>query len=146
MTDSRVPQIAKDVRRLRSDIQDAVRTFPRFHRYGIGQDLRAQARRVHAVVVRYWHEPALRNRWSAQLVHEVDMLKEELQVAKEDAAFPRGFRQFDHLYRQAAAIGRQAGGIRRSAKHSRGQNAQGRTVAQRAQKLSTHAASRGVNA
>ena len=121
------PQIAKDVRRLRADIQAVVRSFALFHKRVIGEELIKQARRVHDAVVWYWDQPGQRLRWSEQLVHAVDLLKEDLQVAKEDAAFPKGFAQFERLYRQAEAVGAQAGAIRREQrkKHPKGQDARG---------------------
>ncbi len=143
-----VPQIARDVRRLRADIQTAVRSFPRFHKYGIGEELRGQARKLHDLVVWWWNEPDQRPYWAERLVHAIDVLKEDLEVAKEDEVFPRGFPQFEHLLRQADSIGAQAGGIRRNErarkKHPKGQNAQGNAGAQRAQKLSTPATPNGV--
>ena len=148
MTGSNTPQIARDIRRLRADIQTAVRSFPNFHKRMIGEDLRRQARKVHDMVVRFWREQDRERRaaWADQLVHAIDLLKEDLQVAKQDQAFPRGFAQFEHLYRQAESIGSQAGGIRRNMKHPKGQDARGSNArAQSAQILSTHAAPEGVN-
>ncbi len=139
------PQIAKDLRRLRGEIELAVRGFDRFHRYNSGTVLRDQVRKVQRLIVRYWHDVNDRQRWVDQLRHEIDVLKEDLQAAKDVSAFKHGFRQFENLYRQAEAIGRQAGGISRQHKHPRGQNAQGTPVAQRARKLSTHATPVGVN-
>jgi hypothetical protein len=148
MTGPNTPQIARDVRRLRADIQTAVHSFPNFHKRVVGEELRRQARKVHDLVVWYWREQDRERRvvWAERLVHAIDLLKEDLQVAKQDEAFPRGFRQFEHLFRQAESIGGQAGGILRSLKHPKGQDARGcNAQAQRAQILSTHAAPAGVN-
>ena len=126
MSSSSAPKIARDVRLLRADIQTAVRSFASFHKRLIGEELRRQGRKVHDLVVWYWREEDQGRRvvWAEQLVHAVDLLKEDLQVAKQDDAFPRGTRQFEHLYRQAESIGRQAGGIRRDLKrHPKGQDA-----------------------
>ena len=148
MTGPNTPLIARDVRRFRADLQAAVRSFPNFHKRVIGEELRRQARKVHDLVVWYWRErePDRRVVWAERLVHAIDLLKEDLQVAKQDEAFPRGFTQFEHLYRQAESIGGQAGGILRSVKHPKGQGARGGNArAQRAQILSTHAAPSGAN-
>ena len=148
MNREQVPLIARDVRRLRSDLQKAVRGFPNFHKRMIGEELRREARRVHDLVVWYWREKDRdqREEWARKLVHAIDLLKEDLQVAKQDEAFKRGFAQFEYLYVQVEAIGRQAGGILRSVEHPRGRNARGCPAgAQCAQILSTHATPAGVN-
>ena len=141
-----LPPIVKAAERLCVEIEQAVRRFPRYHRYQIGADLRAQAMAVYARADRAWRDRAHQRRWVIQLVWDIDELQRRLQIAKQLKA-TASFRQFEHLVRLIEALGKQAGGWRRHLQqHPNGQNAQGpRAAAQRAKTLSTCAASMGAN-
>ena len=139
-----LPAIVKAAERLLVDIEQAVRKFPRYHRYQIGSDLRGTAMEVYVLSERAWRDRAQQMRWVAQLRWTVDKLKQQLQVSRLLHAF-QGPRQFEFIARQASELGAQVGGWIKSL-HPKAQNAQGSpAVAQRGQKLSTCAASPGAN-
>jgi hypothetical protein len=139
-----LPPIVKAAERLVVEIEQAVHRFPRYHRYQIGADLRAQAMAVFGLADRAWRDRAHQRRWVLQLVWAIDELQRRLQIAKLLNA-TTSFRQFEHLVRLIEALGKQAGGWRKHL-HPKGQNAPGdRAVVQRAQALSTCAASAGAN-
>jgi hypothetical protein len=140
-----LPPIVKAAERLLVDIENAVRRFPRYHRYQIGADLRTQAMQAYRVANRAWRDRAHQRRWVEQLVWAIDELKQYLQTAKLLHAFT-SFAQFEELARQAHGLGAQAGGWRRQFTNPQAQSAPGsNAVVQRGKKLSTCAASTGAN-
>ncbi|TAA42509.1 four helix bundle protein [Pseudoxanthomonas winnipegensis] len=139
-----LPPIVKTAERLLVDIEQAVRRFPRYHRYQIGADLRRQAMAVYRDADRAWRDRQHQAERVAQLVWDIDELKQHLQVAKLLQAFA-SFKQFEALARAAHQLGAQAGGWRRHQSTPQAQNAAGvGAVPQRGQKLSTCAASAGA--
>ena len=140
-----LPPIVKAAERLVVEIEEAVRRFHRYHRYQVGTDLRTQAMAILDLAHRAWRDRAQQARWVEQLVWAIDQLQHRIQVAKLVKA-TTSFRQFEHLLRLVTELGRQAGGWRKHLQHPKGQSAQDhRAVAQRAQRLSTRAASTGAN-
>ena len=140
---SQLPPIVKAAERLCVEIEQAVRTFHRYHRYAIGTNLRDQAMRVLDLANRAWRDRSRQARWATDLVWAIDELLSRLQVAKLLQA-TKNFAQFEHLLRLIEEIGKQAGGWRKSL-HLKGQNAPSPSaVAQRAETLSTCAASTGA--
>jgi hypothetical protein len=134
-----LPPIVKQAERLLVEIEKAVRSFPRYEKYGCGSDLRAQARKVTVLTHRAWRQQRDRLVLIGRLIHEIDELKILLQLGVRLRAFA-SFRQFEMLARLASDIGKQAGGWKRQ--HPTTQNAQaGSAPAQRGQILSTPAAS-----
>ncbi len=101
----------RDATRLAVELENAVRQFPRFHKYAIGSDLRRQALAVCQRVARAAQcaDAAQRNRHIEQLVWQVEDLKITLQLAKEVEAFA-SFAQFQSLAELAVALGKQSGG------------------------------------
>ena len=93
------------------EIEDAVRRFPRYHKYTLGSDLRRQAMTVCRLVARAAQDSdaAGRAQRLEQLVWQVEDLKMSLQLAKELEAFA-SFAQFQRLAEQVVALGRQSGG------------------------------------
>jgi hypothetical protein len=139
------PPIIKAAERLLVDIEQAVRAFPRYHRYQVGADLRAKAQAVLMLAGRAWRDRPRQAQWVGDLVWAIDELKQLLQVAKLLHAFS-GFRQFEYLARLAVELGAQAGGWRRQLQSPSAQDAAGsHAFPQRGQKLSTRAASAGAN-
>ena len=134
-----LPPIVKQAERLLLEIEKAVRSFPRYEKYGCGTDLRAQARKVSVLTHRAWRQQRARGWLIAKLIEEIDELKILLQLGVRLRAFA-SFRQFEMLGRLASDLGKQAGGWKRQ--HLTTQNAQaGSAPAQRGQILSTSAAS-----
>ena len=135
------PPIIRASERLLLDVENAVRRFPRYHRYQIGADLRRQAMTVYRRANRAWRDRAKQSAWVDALVWDIDDLKQHLQTGKLLQAFV-SFAQFEALARQAEGLGAQAGGWRRQLMHPSAQSVQaGNGVAQRGEKLSTRSAS-----
>jgi hypothetical protein len=85
--------IWRDANRLLLAIEQAVRQFPRYHKYTLGTELRRQAMQVCRLIMRAADQRAEQARWLAQLVVAIDDLKLSVQLAKELEAF-RNFKQF----------------------------------------------------
>jgi hypothetical protein len=100
----------RDANRLLVCIEEAVRRFPRYHKYTLGTDLRRQAMGICRLIIRAVGAPKAQRRAQVQrLVHAVDDLKVLIQLGKEVQAF-RGFGEFQVIVELAVAVGRQAGG------------------------------------
>ena len=139
-----LPPIAKAAERLLLEIEQAVRSFPRYHKYALGTDLRAQAMEVARLCHRAWRDRARQRHWTDQLVWAIDELKLSLQLGQTLRAFT-SFRRFEQLIRLAEDLGRQAGGWKRQQQHPNGQNSARHAAPKRAEILSTCAASTGAN-
>jgi hypothetical protein len=141
-----VPPIAKLSERLQLDIEQAVRQFARVDRYLVGADLRRQAADVRRLVDRAWRDRANQRQWTQDLQWGVDELRLTLQLGKDLHAF-RSFAQFEALIRLAEDLGRQVGGWLRAQQqpHPKGQSPAPAPRRERAQTLSTRAASTGAN-
>jgi hypothetical protein len=135
---SRSPPIARLSHRILADVENAVRRFPRFHKYSVGADLRAGAMQVARSFHKAWRDQDQRLARVLELCGAVDDLKISLQLAKEVKAFG-GFAEFEALAKLINALGAQSGGWLKSLQ-SKGQNAEAREPAQRAQILSTRVA------
>lgn len=132
------PPIVKLTERVLADVELAVRSFPRYHKYSVGEDLRRDARAVARSAIRAWRDHEHRGERLEALTAAVDDLKLTLQVAKRVEAF-KSFRQFEALARVVSNLGRQCGGWQR--KHLKGQNRTTPPSAGRAQTLSARGAS-----
>ena len=137
-----LPPVVKLAERVLVMIEQAVRRFPRYHRYAVGDDLRADARKVVRLAHRAWRDRARSVEWKSRLVFAVDDLKLTLQIAKEVHAYA-SFAQFEELARVAADLGRQVGGWAKQ--HPQAQSAGPRADRQRRTTLSTHAAPAGAH-
>jgi hypothetical protein len=133
-----LPKIVKDAEGLMREIELAVRTFPRYHKYAIGSELREQARNVTRLAHRAWRDRARQLEWSGKLAFAIDDLKFSLQLGQNVQAF-KSFRQFEAIARLTAEVGMQCGGWRKEI--IKGQNARAASSAQRPQILSSQAAS-----
>lgn len=136
------PAIVKLAERVLVEMEQVVRGFARYHKYTIGTDLRTSTATVARLAHRAWRDHKRRPDWISRLNFAIDDLKLSLQVAKRIQAF-RNFAQFEAIIRLVSDLGRQCGGWQR--KHPKSQNDQAGTPGQRAQILSTHAASQGAN-
>lgn len=134
-----LPPIVKAAERLLLEIEQAVRRFPRYHKYTHGTRLREQAMSIARLAHRAWRDQAQRGMWTAKLIWAVDDLKLSLQLGKQIEAFA-SFAQFDMLARLCSDLGKQCGGWRKQ-QHRDSQNAAGqRSQSQRAEILSSRAA------
>lgn len=131
----RAPPIARLSHRILADIENAVRRFPRFHKYQIGADLRAFSMQVARCIHKAWRDPEHRQERVLELCSAVDDLKVSLQLAKAVKAFG-SFAEFEALAKLVNELGQQSGGWLKSLQ-SKGQSVQVRGPAQRAQILST---------
>ena len=139
-----LPPIAKAANRLLVEIEQAVQTFARRHRYATGADLRAQAMQVARLVNRAWRDRARLLHWVTELAWAIDELRITVQLGQQLKAF-RSFAQFEALIRLVEDLGRQAGGWKRQQEHPKGQSPAPALAPGRAQTLSTCAASAGAN-
>jgi hypothetical protein len=134
----RAPPIARLSHRILADVENAVRRFPRFHKYSAGADLRFHAMQVARCVHKAWRDPNQRLARVLELCNAVDDLKISMQLGKAVRAFG-SFAEFEALARLVHELGQQSGGWLKKLQ-SKGQNAQAREPAQRAQILSTQGA------
>lgn len=136
-----LPPIVKAAERLLLAIEQAVRRFPRYHKYTHGTRLREQAMAIARLTHRAWRDPAHRAMWTTKLIWAVDDLKLSLQLGKQIEAFV-SFAQFEMLARLCSDLGKQCGGWRKQ-QHRNSQNAaKGPLSQQRAEILSSQAALR----
>ena len=142
-----LPPIVKLAERLMLEVERAVRAFPRYHKYSLGQELRQQCRDVVRLCYRAWRARDQQQVLLPALVEGVDDIKLSLQLGSQLRAF-RSFDQFEALLRVALDLGRQAGGWRRQVlSHPKGQNPEPVPARERAHTLSTRSAStQGANA
>lgn len=136
------PAIVQLAERVLVEIEDVVRTFPRYHKYAIGSELRARARIVAQRACRAWRDINERTARLRALEVSIDDLKLELQTAQRLKAF-RSFAQFEPIARNVFTLGRQFGAWQRQ--HLKSQNLQAKQPAGRAQILSARDASQGAS-
>lgn len=101
--------IWRDASRLLLAIEQAVRVFPRYHKYTRGSELRRQAMQVCRLIMRAADQREDQMRWLQQLVMAVDDLKLSVQLAKEFEAL-RSCQEFQAVAELAVAVGKQSGG------------------------------------
>ncbi len=106
---NRKPAIWADAMQLATSIEQAVRHFPRYHKYALGSDLRRQAAHICRLVAQAARFPERRLATLERLVLAVEDLKISIQLAKEVQAFAR-FAQFQQVVELAVRVGRQSGG------------------------------------
>ena len=105
--------IWKDAVALATLLEEAVRRFPRYHKYALGTDLRRQAYAVCRGVVVANGEREGRARAVERLAVTVEKLKLLVQMGKEVKAFA-SFKEFERAAELAVALSKQSGGWRRS--------------------------------
>lgn len=113
--------IWRDANRLLLAIEQAVRPFPRYHKYTLGTDLRRQAMRVCRLILRASNKGEDQAERVARVVDAVDDLKLQIQLGKELQAF-QGFGQFQAVAELAVAVGKQSGGWRKRLAAANGQH------------------------
>lgn len=139
MTANQLPEITKKAERLVADIDHAVCSFARYHKYTLGTDMRSQAMAVLRLCHRAWRDRKRQQHWVSELIWAIDELKLTLQLGSQLHAF-KSFAQFELLIRAAEAVGRRAGGWKRDL-HLKSQNPASSVSRERAQILSGRAAS-----
>ena len=107
-----LPTICRDAERLLLAVEQCVRNFPRYHKYQMGSQLRAQALDVARLAQRAWRDKRNQAAHVGQLVWAVDEVKLSLQLAKTIQAFV-SFSQFETCATLAVQIGKQSGGWHR---------------------------------
>ncbi len=88
--------IWRDANRLLLEIEQAVRHFPRYHKYTLGTEMRQQAMKICQLVGRAWRDKSHAPEILPRLVMAVDDLKIQLQLGRELQAF-RNFAEFERL-------------------------------------------------
>ncbi len=109
MSAPKKPAIWADAMLLATEIEVAVRGFPRYHKYTLGTDLRRQAALVCRRVAQEARFPDRRVESLEALVLAVEDLKISIQLAKEVQAFAN-FAQFQRVVELAVRVGKQSGG------------------------------------
>src|SRR5580765_1818278 len=129
-----LPPIVKLAERLLVEIEQAVRRFPRYHKYAVGAEMRTQAMRVCRLAHRAWRDRQRQSEWLSRLVWAVDDLKLNLQLGSRVKAFA-SFAQFEMLARLVSDLGKKPGAWQKQ-NPPKAQNASARrTPSQRAQIL-----------
>jgi hypothetical protein len=105
--------IWRDAQRLLLEIEQAVRSFPRYHKYTLGSDLRRQAMNLCRLLARAIAAtgPDRAARVGA-LLGQIDDLKISIQLAKELKVF-HSFAAFQRIAELVVAIGKQGGAWQR---------------------------------
>ena len=98
----------RDSTRLVVLMEEAVRTFPKYHKYALGTDLRRQAIGVCRLILRAYSARNDRQKQLERLIVAVDDLKLLVQLAKEVKAF-KSFNQFQLIAEVSVGVGRQSG-------------------------------------
>ncbi len=101
--------IQRDMEILLLHLEQAVRSFPRYHKYTLGSEIRVQAMRCMRLIQRALHDKPRQKEHLHALVLAVDDLKLQLRLAKELNAF-HNFAQFEQAAQGAVRVGKQAGG------------------------------------
>lgn len=136
------PAIVQLAERVLVEIEQAVRGFPRYHKYAVGAELRSRARCAAQAACRAWRDVGYRTARLRELDAAIDNLKLELQTAQRLHAF-KSFAQFECIARNVSNLGRQFGAWQRQ--HLKGQSQQTDSSAGRAQILSARDASQGAS-
>ncbi|MEE9310434.1 MAG: four helix bundle protein [Cocleimonas sp.] len=101
--------IQRDADQLLLFIEQTVRTFPRYHKYTLGHELRTQAMKIVRLIQRAMHDKKNQQDMIYRLVFAVDDIKLQIRLAKELQAFAH-FGQFETAAELAVSVGKQAGG------------------------------------
>ncbi len=101
--------IFREALKLNLYLEDAVRNFPKYEKYGIGFELRENAREIlYSISFVYLEKENLAE--NIQIVRkEIEKMKTKIYLAKELKAL-RDFKQFELLSKMAYNLGLQAGG------------------------------------
>ncbi len=101
--------IWRDANRLLLEVEQAVKHFPRYHKYTLGTELRQQAMLICQLVARAWREKTQNLAILKRLVATVDDLKIQLQLGKELQVF-QNFSVFERLAALTVTVEKQSGG------------------------------------
>lgn len=101
--------IWREANRLLLELEQAVRGFPRYHKYTLGSELRTTALRICQTIHRAHSRKQGKPQLVQQLAELVDDLKMQIQLARELKAF-QNFTQFQRVAELAVSLGKQAGG------------------------------------
>jgi len=108
-TASVLPPVYRDIKRLLVQVEEAVRRFPRYHKYTLGTDLRGQAMKLLRLVHKALRDKVHQLKHVQSLLWALDDFRLTLQLAKELAVF-KSFAQFEALALLTGNIGKQCGG------------------------------------
>jgi len=101
--------ILRDANRLLLEMEQSVRYFPRYHKYSLGSELRAQVFKINQLIARAWQYKDQSLYYLKRVIRAVDDLKIQLQLAKELKVF-RNFAEFQRLAELTISLGKQSGG------------------------------------
>ncbi|WP_457671442.1 four helix bundle protein [Thiolapillus sp.] len=101
--------IWRDAQRLLLEVEQAVKLFPRYHKYTLGTDLRRQAMEICRCLSRAVSANGqARLSRVERLVEQVDDMKITIQLARELKVF-NSFATFSRIAEQVVSIGKQGG-------------------------------------
>jgi len=135
------PAIVRLSERILVEIESAVIGFARKHKFGVGDELRADARMVARRAQRAWRQRDRRTQLLEELGNSIDDLKLSAQVAQRIGSFS-SFAQFEAIARLVNDLGRQCGGWQKQ--HLKSESRRAAPSAGRAPILSAGDAPRGV--
>jgi hypothetical protein len=103
----------RDVQHVMLEVEQAVRQFPRDHKYTVGSEMRQQAMQINRLLARAVQSDtgSQRLHWIEQRVWKIEDFKMSLQLGKDLAAFT-SFAQFQSLAERAVALGKHRAGGR----------------------------------
>ena len=108
--------IWRDAEQLCIEIEQAVRNFPRYHKYTIGSELRTLASGVLSAVTHAINNTEDKLYWVKKLTILIEELKLKIQIAKQLKVY-QNFKQFEVIARLAVSIGKQARGWLKKLQH-----------------------------
>lgn len=101
--------IWRDANLMMLEVEQAVRAFPRYHKYTIGSELRGSSLRICQLIHRAYTRRQSRHKQVQELTERIEDLKMQIQLAKELKAF-KNFAQFQRVAELSVQVGKQAGG------------------------------------
>nr|WP_083945058.1 four helix bundle protein [Thiomicrospira microaerophila] len=85
-------------------IEKVVKTFPRYHKYTLGTELRKNALTLCNLIHQAWHEKTQTCQLLKKFKYCIDEIKIQLHLAKKLEAYP-SFSTFEFLSLQAVMLG-----------------------------------------
>ncbi len=101
--------IWRDANALLVAVENAVRHFPRYHKYTLGSEMRLKAMQICRLINYAWKNKSRAPQVLPKLIDAVDDLKIQIQLAKELQAL-QNFAQFQQLTELTVSVGKQSGG------------------------------------
>lgn len=92
----KVSPILRDANRLLLETEQIVQHFPRYHKYALGGELRAQVFKINQLIAHAWQYKQQTEYYLNRVIRAIDDLKIQLQLVKELNVF-RNFAEFQYI-------------------------------------------------